>query len=241
MPTIADCTHRWSARSSLRAKVFHAAAAPAASIGRPVEDRLETSALTPPGPSPKGGLSPDQARRFRDVVLAHADAAYNLALRLCRRADVAEDIVNDAYVRALGGFADFRSGDGRSWILTIVRNRFYDWLREQRLKATVPLARTSADPDGDEDWDIPDLDQETPEEALARKGEAGALHALIDRLPPRLREVLILREMEELSYREIAEITSSPIGSVMSRLSRAREALADAWRAREAKALEART
>ena len=242
MPTIADCTHRWSVRSSSRAKVLDGAAPAASALTHPrAEDRLETSALTPPGPSPGGGLTPDQARRFRDVVLAHADAAYNLALRLCRRADIAEDIVNDAYVRALGGFTDFRGGDGRSWILTIVRNRFYDWLREQRLKATVPLARASDDADGDQDWDIPDLDQETPEEALARKGEAGALHALIDRLPPRLREVLILREMEELSYREIAEITSAPIGSVMSRLSRAREALAEAWRAHEAKVVEART
>jgi RNA polymerase sigma-70 factor (ECF subfamily) len=221
--------------------VVHAAA-PAASVEtRPlVEDQLETSALTPTAPPPGGGLTPDQARRFRDVVLAHADPAYNLALRLCRRADVAEDIVNDAYVRALSGFADFRGGDGRSWILTIVRNRFYDWLREQRLKATVPLGRASDDPDGDDDWDIPDLDQDTPEQALAKKGEAGALHAMIDRLPPRLREVLVLREMEELSYREIAEVTAAPIGSVMSRLSRAREALAEAWRAHEAKVVEAR-
>ncbi len=240
MPTVADCTHRWSVRSSSRAKVSHGAA-PAASTETAVEDRLETSALPPPGPSPGGGLTPDQARRFRDVVLAHADAAYNLALRLCRRADVAEDLVNDAYVRALGAFADFRGGDGRSWILTIVRNRFYDWLREQKLKATVPLGRASDDVDGDEDWDVPDVEQDTPEQALAKKGEAGVLHALIDRLPPRLREVLVLREMEELSYREIAEITSAPIGSVMSRLSRAREALAEAWRAHETKAQEART
>jgi RNA polymerase sigma-70 factor (ECF subfamily) len=207
----------------------------------PAEERLETPVLTPAAPTARPGpLSPDQARRFRDVVLAHADAAYNLALRLSRRPEVAEDIVNDAYVRALSGFSTYRGGDGRSWILTIVRNRFYDWLREQRLKATVPLARPANDADDEEDWDFPDTEQDDPEQALAKKSEAGALHALIDRLPPRLREVIILREMEEFSYREIAAMTESPIGSVMSRLARARGALAEAWRAHEAKLAEAR-
>jgi RNA polymerase sigma factor (sigma-70 family) len=197
----------------------------------PAEKRRVPLVLTPTQTSAPAPLSPDDARRFRRVVLVHADAAYNLALRLSRRDDIAEDIVHDAYVRALGAFRGYRGGDGRSWILTIVRNRFYDWLREQRLKGTLPLARPANDPDDEEAaWDPPDLEQDTPEEALAKKSEAGALHALIERLPPRLREVLILREMEELSYREIAEVTASPIGSVMSRLSRARSALADAWR-----------
>ena len=195
--------------------------------------------MTPTASPPGGGLSPDQARRFREAVLTHADAAYNLALRLSRRAEVAEDIVQDAYLRALAGFAQFRGGDARSWILTIVRNRFYDWLREQRLKATVPLARPVTDADVEEDWDFPDLEQDTPEEALAKRSEAGALRALIDALPPKLREVLVLREMEELSYREIADITAAPIGSVMSRLARARGALAQAWREREAEFAEA--
>jgi RNA polymerase sigma factor (sigma-70 family) len=197
--------------------------------------------LTPAAPPAGTALSPDQARRFREVVMPHADAAYNLALRLSRRADAAEDIVNDAYVRALGGFARFRGGDGRSWILTIVRNRFYDWLREQRLKATVPLARPANDSDADaeEDWDLPDLEQDTPEQALAKKSQANVLRALIDRLPPRLREVLILREIEDLSYREIAAITDAPIGSVMSRLARARSLLGQSWRALDAQTAEA--
>ena len=197
--------------------------------------------LTPAAPTAgPGPLSPEQTRRFREVVLVHADAAYNLALRLSRRPDVAEDIVNDAYVRALGAFSNYRGGDGRSWILTIVRNRFYDWLREQRRKATAPLSRPANPADDDEDWDFPDTEQDDPEEALAKKSQAGVLHALIDRLPPRLREVIILREMEEFSYREIAVMTESPIGSVMSRLARARGALAEAWRAHEAKLGEAR-
>ncbi len=236
----ADYTRAWSARSSSCPRRFGGAAQASAKIGSSAEERLETSALTPAAPSPAASLSPDQARRFREAVLPHADAAYNLALRLSRRAEVAEDIVHDAYLRALTGFARFRDGDARSWILTIVRNRFYDWLREQRLKATVPLARSTPDADAEEDWDFPDLEQDTPEEALARKSEAGALHALIDALPPRLREVLVLREMDEFSYREIADITASPIGSVMSRLARARGALAQAWREREAQFAEAR-
>jgi RNA polymerase sigma factor (sigma-70 family) len=208
----------------------------------PAEQRLETAVTTPAAPTARPEpLSPEQTRRFREVVLVHSDAAYNLALRLSRRPEVAEDIVSDAYVRALGGFANYRGGDGRSWILTIVRNRFYDWLREQRLKGTVPLTRPANDgDDGEEDWDFPDTEQDDPEEALAKKSQAGALHALIDKLPPRLREALILREMEELSYREIADITASPIGSVMSRLSRARVALAEAWRAHESQLAEAR-
>ena len=95
----------------------------------------------------RGCLSPGQARRFRDVVLVHAEAAYGLALRLSRRPDVAEDIVQDAYVRALSGFANYRGGDGRSWTLTIVRNRFYDWRSEQRLRATESMARPANDGD----------------------------------------------------------------------------------------------
>jgi RNA polymerase sigma factor (sigma-70 family) len=197
--------------------------------------------LTPPATPPSGSpLSPDETCRFREVVLRHADAAYNLALRLSRREDVAEDIVHDAYVRALAAFPSLRGDDGRSWILTIVRNRFYDWIREQRLRSTMPLARpANNEDDGETDWDPPDLEQDSPEQALAKKGEAGALRALIDGLPARWREVLILREMEELSYREIAAITNSPIGSVMSRLARARSALAAAWRKREAEMAEA--
>jgi len=200
----------------------------------PAETRRERSVLTGPA-APPAALTADEAQRFRALVMPHADAAYNLALRLCRRTDVAEDIVHDAWVRALAGFVSFRGGDAKSWILTIVRNRFYDWAREQRLKGMARLTRPANDSDdADPDWDVADVDQPTPEDQMVGKTEVGALHALIDRLPPRLREVIVLRELEELSYREIAQVTESPIGSVMSRLSRAREALARAWREREA-------
>ena len=174
-------------------------------------------------------------RRFEALVLPHADAAYRLALRLTRQAEAAEDVTHDAMLRALTSFATFRGGDGLAFILTVVRRRAYDWLRERKLKATASLTLAAADdPDLDLDYDPPDLDQETPEQALMRKDEAAGLRAAVDALPPRLREVLVLREVEDLSYREIADITGAPIGSVMSRLARARALLGQAWRLRQA-------
>jgi RNA polymerase sigma-70 factor (ECF subfamily) len=175
----------------------------------------------------------DQAtvRRFEALAVPHTDAAYNLALRLVRQSEAAEDIVHDAFLRALRGFAAYQGGDARSWILTIVRNRAYDWLRERERRRTVSMTLPVANDTGDEtDFDPPDPDQETPEETLIRKGEAARLHDLIEALPPVLREALVLREMEDLSYRQIAEITAAPIGSVMSRLARARAQLTVAWR-----------
>jgi len=173
----------------------------------------------------------DARRRFATLALPHADAAYNLALRLTRSPETAEDIVQDAYVRALAGFDAYRGGDPRAWILTIVRNRFYDWARERKLKATAPLSAVGDD--GEDDFDYWDPDQQTPEDALARKDEAASVQSMVDGLPPRLREVIVLKEMEDLSYRQIAEITGAPMGTVMSRLSRARALLAETWTRRQ--------
>jgi len=172
-----------------------------------------------------------ESARFAALVLPHTDAAYNLALRLTRQPDAAEDIVHDAFLRALTALSDFRGGDACTWTLAIVRNRAFDWLRERKRRATVPLIRAvSDDSDDDLEFDPPDPDQETPEQLLIRKGEAAALHAVMDSLSPVLREVLVLREMEDFSYRQIAEVTGAPIGSVMSRLARARAQLGAAWR-----------
>lgn len=165
--------------------------------------------------------------RFEAIALPHTDAAYNLALRLTRQAEAAEDVVHDAYLSALTGFGAYRGGEARAWILTIVRRKAYDWLRERQ--RTAPLDVLAGDDEDGLIFDPPDPNQETPEQALIRKGEAAGLHAAIDALPPRLREVLVLREMEELSYRQIAEITAAPIGSVMSRLARARLQLSQIW------------
>lgn len=178
-------------------------------------------------------LVSSSAQRFEALVLPHTDAAYNLALRLTRSPEAAEDVTHDAFLRALAAVDGYRGGDARAWLLSIVRNRAFDWLRERRRKATVSLV-SSDDPDADVEWEFADPDQETPEQALMRKGEAAGLASLVDALPPRLREVLVLREVEDLSYREIAEVTGAPIGTVMSRLARARALAGEAWRRRQA-------
>lgn len=171
-------------------------------------------------------------------MLPHADAAYNLALRLTREPAGAEDVTHDAFVRALAGLDGFRGGESRAWVLRIVRNRAFDWMRERRRRASAPLGGPD-DPDAEDGLELADLDQESAEQALIRKGDAASLRRIIDALPPRLREVLVLREMEDLSYRQIAEVTEAPIGSVMSRLARARALVARAWLG-EAHAAEAR-
>ena len=177
---------------------------------------------------PAGGA--DRARRFRELALPQLDAAYNLARHLARDADAAEDIVQDAYLRALRGFDGYRGGDPRAWILQIVRNRFYDWARERRLDRTVPLPAGQGGPEDEMGPDIPDPDGTTPEEVLAGTDEAAAVRTVVSLLPAPFREALVLREMEDLSYREIATVMGVPIGTVMSRLARARQMFGEAWR-----------
>jgi len=179
---------------------------------------------------PAASAAADRARRFRELALPQLDAAYNLARHLARNADAAEDIVQDAYLRALRGFDGYRGGDPKAWLLRIVRNCFYDWARERRSDPTVPLPG-AADGDGEDAGpDLPDPDGETPEEALAGADDASLVRALVAGLPAPFREALVLREMEELSYRQIAEAVGAPIGTVMSRLARAREMFGQAWR-----------
>jgi RNA polymerase sigma-70 factor (ECF subfamily) len=130
----------------------------------------------------------------------------------------AEDVVQDAFVRALTYFSGFRGGDARAWLLRIVRNTAYARLSARRTAAEVPLDVPEAD---DLSEDAPD-----PEAALARVEGLSLLSDALAALPAELREVLVLRELEEMSYRDIAAVTGVPIGSVMSRLFRARGALA---------------
>ena len=179
---------------------------------------------------PADAAADDSARRFRELALPHLDAAYNLARHLARDADAAEDIVQDAYLRALRGFGGYRGGDPRAWILMIVRNRFYDWARERRSDATVPLPGDAGDGEDGAGPELADPDGATPEQALAGADDAALVRALMARLPAPFREALVLREMEELSYRQIAEAVGAPIGTVMSRLARAREMFGQAWR-----------
>jgi RNA polymerase sigma factor (sigma-70 family) len=152
--------------------------------------------------------------RFRATMLPHMEAAYSLARYLARDGAAAEDIVQNAFLQALRGFAGFHGEAPKAWLLAIVRNCFLDWARSN--------SRTMAPPD-----DMPEpVDEETPEILLARQRDVVLMRATLEDLPEPFREAIVLRELEELSYKEIAMITGVPIGTVMSRLARGRQLLA---------------
>lgn len=153
--------------------------------------------------------------RFEQVVLPQLDAAYNLARWLTRNGGDAEDVVQEACERALRYFSAFRGGDAKAWFLTIVRHACYDWLKRNRPAEIVPGDADTID-------GAPDPNVPSPEQAALRNAAGAALSEAIAALPLGYREVLILRELEELPYREIARVVDIPIGTVMSRLARAR-------------------
>jgi RNA polymerase sigma-70 factor (ECF subfamily) len=155
---------------------------------------------------------------FERVLLPHLDAAYNLARWLARDPHDAEDVVQDACIRALRYLGSLQGGDARPWFLTIVRHTFYDWLRRNRPAEVVP------EEDGMLD-NIADPAAPDPEQRAIRGAEMSALADAIAALPLQYREVLVLRELEDLSYKEIARVVDIPIGTVMSRLARARALL----------------
>jgi RNA polymerase sigma-70 factor (ECF subfamily) len=167
-------------------------------------------------------MGPDNV--FAAVALPHLDAAFNLARWLTGSRADAEDVVQEAMVRALTYFPGYRGGSGRAWILQIVRNTAYGALKARRGEQQV--RHTSVDAAADI-ASIPDP-ADDPEKALILADDLGRVDALIENLPLELRETLVLRELEELSYREIAQITAAPLGTVMSRLWRARRLLAKA-------------
>ena len=162
---------------------------------------------------------------FEQIMLPHLDAAYNLARWLVRDPTIAEDVVQDAYERACKYFAAFRGGSARAWLLQIVRNAAYSTLKAQRrpMEGSLSSGMRAADEDGAE-MDMPDSSL-GPEAALVQRQDLAALNGALNALPVAWRECLILREVEELSYKEMARITGVPIETVMSRLSRARQAL----------------
>ncbi|WP_184703225.1 sigma-70 family RNA polymerase sigma factor [Rhizobium lusitanum] len=181
--------------------------------------------------------SPDETmRRFQRTIIPHLDAAYNFARFLSRDADAAQDIVQEAYLRAYRGFGGFRDGDARAWTFTIVRNCYHAWLQEGRRKTRYEQPMTD-ERDRDEGSPSPDpaSEEDTPEAAFIRKSETQRVRAVINMLPDAMREVLVLRELEDLSYKEIADIIDAPIGTVMSRLARARRDFGEAWRTLEEK------
>ena len=164
--------------------------------------------------------------RFEAAVLPHLNAAHNLARWLTRNPDLAQDVVQDAVMRALTYFPGFKGTNPRGWLLQIVRNAAYAALKIHRGLRLVTLN------DGETDGEAPPTQLhdpgDSPERALIRARDQVSVTRLLENLPAELREVLVLRELEELSYREIAQITDTPIGTVMSRLWRARQLLSAA-------------
>jgi RNA polymerase sigma factor (sigma-70 family) len=171
----------------------------------------------------------DHRQRFEALALPHMDAAYNLARWLSRSPTDADDIVQEAMLRAFRAFDGFRGDSIRPWLLAIVRNCWRSSAAQTRARQHAPLP---AEDDRPLAFDGPD-----PEAEALQASERRRLDAVIALLPDDFREVLILREMEDLSYREIAEATGAPIGTVMSRLARARAMLKEKWLAEECDAL----
>ncbi|MDL2400736.1 sigma-70 family RNA polymerase sigma factor [Rhizobium mayense] len=183
-----------------------------------------------------GSVSPasrDLMLRFQNTVVPHLDAAYNFARFLSRDADAAQDIVQEAFLRAYRNFDGYRGGEPRAWMFAIVRNCYYVWLSEGRRKARYETAMMASEAkDDDQPYaDAHDVasEEDSPEAALIRKTESLRVRQVVNSLPDLSREVLVLRELENLSYRQIADITDVPIGTVMSRLARARREFGEAW------------
>ncbi len=154
---------------------------------------------------------------FEATVLPHLDAAYNLARWLLHNKADAEDVAQEAMLRAFRFFGSFRGGDGRPWLLTIVRNTCYSYLQKNRShELSLPIE--------DELFDVQSQDP-SPEARLIQIDSSEILMKALEQLPVETREIIVLRELEEMSYKEIAEIAGVPIGTVMSRLARGRKRL----------------
>ena len=159
----------------------------------------------------------ENRRRFELLVLPHLDAAYNLARWLTRDEHDARDVVQDAMMRALRYVHGLRGDSARAWLLTIVRHTCYEWMKTNR-----PADQVSLDEDGDGRHDVAAPAADEPPSLAMRKADRQQIDEAIAALPVAFREVLVLRELEELSYTDIARIADIPVGTVMSRLARAR-------------------
>jgi RNA polymerase sigma-70 factor (ECF subfamily) len=168
------------------------------------------------------GRRSEEAKRFEERFVPHMNAAYNLARWLLKDAAAAQDVVQESCLRAFASQHQFAGGNARAWLLKIVRNQCYDLLKAQSGRTWVDI---------DDDAALNEEDKRTlshahtPEKVTSAMQDAQALHRALDGLPEAFREALILKEMEGFSYKEIADITGVPIGTVMSRLARGREML----------------
>jgi RNA polymerase sigma-70 factor, ECF subfamily len=161
--------------------------------------------------------------RFESLAMPHLDAAYNLARWLTHNDDDARDVVQESFIRAMRYMSSFRGDSARAWVLQIVRHTCYSWLRENR-----PVGKVALD-DIDDAWQAiaaPDTDE--PHSMAMRKADRLQINEAIAALPVPFREVLVLRELEDLSYLDIAQIAGIPLGTVMSRLARARGLMREA-------------
>ena len=159
----------------------------------------------------------ERLRAFEQTVLPHLDAAYNLARWLAGNDHDAQDVSQEACLRAFKFFGNFRGENARAWLLTIVRNTFYSWLQKNRPAAAVSQI-------DDEALAVEDVSANV-ELAHLQRADAEMVRLAIGELPVEFREMIILREMEGFSYKEIADLSAVPIGTVMSRLARARKQL----------------
>jgi RNA polymerase sigma factor (sigma-70 family) len=174
-----------------------------------------------------------RSARFQQMALPHLDAAFNLARWLCGNPNDAEDIVQDAYIRAFRYFDMFHGDNARPWLLTIVRRTWYsEWQKREMSRHSVEFDENLDDATF-EGWSEANAD---PETLMIRDQDVRLVHAALEQLPAEYREVMVLRELEELSYREIATIADLPVGTVMSRLARGRRRLAAALASLQARA-----
>jgi RNA polymerase sigma-70 factor, ECF subfamily len=161
---------------------------------------------------------------FEQTIVPHLNAAYNLARWLTRNPHEAEDLVQEAYLRAFRFFDGFHGGDGRAWLLAVVRNTCLTWLRRNKSGGSSV--------EFNEEVHAPAAGEQNVEERLVKHAKIDALRKCLESLPVEYREIIVMRELEELSYREIAEAAGVPIGTVMSRLSRGRLRLLDCMEAK---------
>ncbi|HEV8016341.1 MAG TPA: sigma-70 family RNA polymerase sigma factor [Stellaceae bacterium] len=174
-----------------------------------------------------------KARRFETLVMPHLDSAYNLARWLTRNDADANDVVQEACLRAFKYFDGFDGQFANAWLLKIVRNTCYTWMKQNR-PAEEAMALDDNLDEIDRNESAIELNASglgrSPESLLSARRDAQRIDALIEQLPPAFREIVILREMDDMSYREIADIVGVPIGTVMSRLARGRQMLQSALR-----------
>jgi len=168
----------------------------------------------------------DERAAFDEVFLPHLPEAYRLAQWLAGNASDAEDIVQEAALRAFRGIKNFGAVNARAWSLTIVRNTAFSWLTKNKSRTVVFLNDLSAAEQQELEYEgLHGARIETPEEIALFKADAGEVQKALAQLPVQFREVIVLREINQMNYRDIAEITNAPIGTVMSRLSRGRQLL----------------